>query len=66
MTSLTYRRPAGLAAKIGEVRADYIRPPSGRFFHDGKLNFGPALLLAATLSAGFWAAIFTVGVRLFH
>ena len=63
MTSLTYRRPA-LDSKLNDTRSDRIWPPANGLVHEGKLNFGPALLLAALLSAGGWAILFSLGAKL--
>jgi hypothetical protein len=66
MSSVTYRVPAELNEKLDSSRGYYIQPPADDFLHDGKLNMGPAILLAAALSAGCFAGIFSLGYRLFH
>jgi hypothetical protein len=65
MTTLTYRLPAELEQRLKATRADTTAPANG-FFHDGKLNMGPAILLAGALSIGCWAVILTLGFKLFH
>jgi len=66
MTSLTYRPPAELEIRLNETRADHVQPPATGFTHDGKLNLGPAVLLAFSLSAICWAAFAGVGFKLVH
>ncbi len=66
MSVLTYRLPAELEKRLNETRAEEVRAPADALMHDGKLNMGPAILLASLLSVGCWAVIFSVGFKLFH
>jgi len=66
MTSSTYRLPAELEKRLRETRADLIQPPADEFVNSGRLNMGPAILLATTLSASCWMIIFGLGIKLFH
>jgi hypothetical protein len=66
MSILTYRLPAELEKRLHDTRADEVRPPASGFMHDGKLNMGPAILLATLLSAGCWAILISVGLKLFR
>jgi hypothetical protein len=65
MTSLTYRLPAELEQRLNRRLAD-VQAPADLVMHDGKLNMGPTILLAATLSAGCWAIMISLGLSIFH
>jgi len=43
-----------------------VQAPADLLTHDDKLNMGPAILLAATLSAGCWAVVISLGLSIFH
>lgn len=70
--SMTYHFPAELEAKLRATRADdanrpdHVEPPASGFMHEGRLNMGPAILLASALSLGCWAVIISLGLRLFR
>lgn len=66
MTSLTYRLPPELEERLNATRSAEVQPPASGFMHEGKLNMGPAILLASVLSLGCWAIIISVGYKLFH
>jgi hypothetical protein len=63
MTTLAYRFPAELEQRLNATRAD-VEAPADAFMHQGKLNMGPAILLAMILSVGCWATIISVGLKL--
>jgi len=65
MSSLTYRLPAELEQRLTRRLAD-VQAPADLLTHDDKLNMGPAILLAATLSAGCWAVVISLGLSIFH
>ena len=65
MPSLTYRLPAELEQRLNTTRIADTMPPANGFMHNGKLNMGPAILLAAALATACWAVIITVGMKLF-
>ncbi len=66
MSILTYRLPAELEQRLHATRAESIQPPARGYLHDGKLNMGPAILLATVLSTGCWAVLISVGLKLFR
>ncbi len=65
MPILTYRLPAELENGLNATRAANTMPPANGFMHNGKLNMGPAILLAGVLAAACWAVIIGVGMKLF-
>jgi hypothetical protein len=66
MSALVYRLPPELEKRLHATRADHVQPQANAFMHDGKLNMGPAILLATVLSIGCWGILISVGLRLFH
>lgn len=65
MPSLTIHLPAE-PERARDAAMAAVQPPANGFMHDGKLNMGPAIALASVLSAGCWAIIIGVGIKLFH
>jgi hypothetical protein len=66
MMNLTYLLPAELQKKLDNTRADHEQPPADGFMHEGRLNMGPAILVAVILSVICWAIIIAVVLRVFH
>jgi hypothetical protein len=56
MITLSHGLPAELAPQP-RSGFDRVKPPADEFYHDDKLNMGPALLLIVTLSLLAWAVI---------
>jgi len=61
-----YRLPAELEKRLHATRADSVQPQANGFMHDGKLNMGPAIVLATVLSVGCWGVLISVGLKLFR
>jgi hypothetical protein len=57
MISLSHGLPAKLSQRPKRATEVAGRPPANGFWHDGKLNMGPAICLAVTLSLLGWAGI---------
>ncbi len=66
MNSITYHHPAKLDHALNLSRNADAQPPATGLTYEGRLNIGPAILVAAALSTGCWALILGLGFRLFH
>jgi hypothetical protein len=57
MIIVSQRPPADLTPLENRTPYAAVLPPASAFFHEGKLNMGPAILLAVILSLIGWAGI---------
>jgi len=60
-TTLNYGLPRWLVERPQRGVGHYVEPPADDFWHNGRLNMGPAILLIVTLSLVGWGSIIGAG-----